>query len=120
MGGRWARWAVARRLTLILRGMRLEQPGTDLVGAECSYRSHFDRENQACVSEKKTKGGAVVKSKTYLGGAEGGKQRFQVNVDVCPANLLLANQKHFENQFFALGPSYNYYYTFKYSIQLNK
>ena len=46
---------MARRLTLIWRGMRLERPGTDLVGAEDSDRSRADRENQTCVSEKKTK-----------------------------------------------------------------
>ena len=47
------RWAVARTLTLIWRGMRLERPGTDLIGAEDSDRSRTDREDQTCVSEKK-------------------------------------------------------------------
>ena len=39
-------WAVARRLpvTLIWREMRLEPPGTDLVGAEDSDRSRAGRE----------------------------------------------------------------------------
>ena len=35
-------------------------------------------------------------------------QQFQVNVDVCPANSQLADQKHFEHHLFALGPSYNH------------
>ena len=53
------RWAVARRLTLIWRRMRLERRGTDLVGAKDQGRSRADRENQTCaVREMKTKGGA--------------------------------------------------------------
>ena len=57
-------WAVHCRLTLIWRWMRLEQPGTDLVTAEYSDWSRADKEDQTCVSEKKIKGGAGVKSTT--------------------------------------------------------
>ena len=55
-----------------------------MVGAEDSDWSRADRENQTCVREKKTKGGAGVKSTTQLGKAEEEMQQFpgQVNVDV--------------------------------------